>query len=318
MKQFASEHNRSIEPERSHGDLKLKILPTLLIGLIILCVIYSPVSAEKISVQLNDQIAEVQITSSINQNFTRLKTSSMDLTGEDLAEFRDSLQSAIETKSTQAVVSDLSVRVSTSETRLNLTFSFKVRNITLASGDIEKVDVAWRSFKVSKNLVAQNLSFNMVGNAYVKPALEPYSNSTWARFYINGNRSVFYEEAADAAGNATLLDFEALSSPLSSWNKTLDPEHQKTTWFLPSVKPLDLRMTIEEPNETRTYVSSIELSSEIVGPSFAAIEGDSIVYTRATSEEPLMLAIVIIVLVLAIGVYIYHRRISRKQLRTKR
>jgi len=296
----------------------LKILPTLLIGLIILCVIYSPVSAEKIYVQLNDQIAEVQITSSISQNFTRLNTSSMDLTGEDLAEFRDSLQSAIETKSTQAVVSDPSVRVSTSETRLNLTFSFKVRNITLVSGDIEKVDVAWRSFKVSKNLVAQNLSFNMVGNAYVKPALEPYSNSTWARFYINGNRSVFYEEAADAAGNATLLDFEVLSSPLSSWNKTLDPEHQKTTWFLPSVKALDLRMTIEEPNETRTYVSSIELSSEIVGPSFAAIEGDRIVYTRATSEEPLMLAIVIIVLVLAIGVYIYHRRISQKQLRTKR
>ena len=318
MKQFASEHNRLIESERSHGDLELKILPTLLIGLIILCVIYNPVSAERISVQLNDQIAEVKIASSIYQNFTRLKTSSMDLTGEDLAEFRDSLQSAIETKSTQAVVSDLSVKVATSETRLNLTFSFKVRNITLVSGDIEKVDVAWRSFKVSKNLVAQNLSYNMVGNAYVKPALEPYSNSTWARFYINGNRSVFYEEAADVAGNATLLDFEALSSPLSSWNKTLDPEHQKTTWFLPNVKPLDLRMTIEESNETRTYVSSIELSSEIVGPSFAAIEGDSIVYTRTTSEEPLMLAIVIIAIVLAIGFYIYHRRISRKQLRTKR
>lgn len=318
MKQFASEHNRSIKPERSHGDLELKILPTLLIGLMILCVVYSPVSAEKVSVQLNDQIAEVKITSSINQNLTKLKASSMDLSGEDLAEFRDSLQSAIETKSTQAVVSDLSVKVATSETRLNLTFSFKVRNITLVSGDIEKIDVAWRSFKVSKNLVAQNLSYNMVGNAYVKPALEPYSNSTWARFYINGNRSVFYEEAADVAGNATLLDFEALSSPLSSWNKTLDPEHQKTTWFLPNVKPLDLRMTIEEPNETRTYVSSIELSSEIVGPSFAAIEGDSIVYTRATSEEPLMLAIVIIAIVLAIGFYIYHRRISRKQLRTKR
>ena len=296
----------------------MKILPLLLLSLTMLSVICQPVLASKVSIELQEGIAHVTIMSSIHQNFTILQSRVIDLKGQDLNVARDALEKAINAKSSDATLSDVAVGITTTQTELNLTVSFNVHNISSVSGNIMKVNCAWRSFSVPNDLASQDVSYNLVGKTYVKPTVLSYANSTWARFYLNETQSVFYQDAANAAGNATLLDFQALSKPLTSWNRTVDLENQKTRWFLPPAKTFDLAMTVQEPNQTRSYHSVIEISSEIIGPSFLTIEGDIVVSSQSTTDEPLMLAIVITVLAITLGIYIYGRKIRRRETRPRR
>jgi hypothetical protein len=296
----------------------LKILPLLILGLTILSVTWQPVLASKISIELQEGIAHVTIMLSMNQNFTVLQSHVIDLGGQDLNVAREALEKAIKARLNDAMLSDVAVRITTTETKLNLTVSFNVHNVSSVSGDIMKVNCAWRSFSVPNDLVSQNVSYNLVGKTYIEPIVLSYANSTWARFYLNETQSVFYQDAANAAGNATLLDFQALSKPLTSWNRTLDLENQKTTWFLPTAKIFDLTMTVQEPNQTKSYYSVIDISSDIIGPSFATINGDTVVWSQNTIDEPLMLATIIIVLAITLGIYVYGRRIRRKETRPRR
>ena len=296
----------------------MKILPLLILGLTILSVMVQPVLASKVSIEVQEGTAHVTVSSSMNQNFTVLQSHVIDLGGQDLTLARDAFEKAIKAKLNDATVSNFTVRITTTETKLNLTASFNVHNISSVSGDMMKVNLVWRSFNIPNNLVSQNISYNLVGQTYIEPIVLSYANSSWARFYLNENQSVFYQDAANAAGNATLVDFRALSKPLTSWNRTLDLEKQETTWFLPTAKILDLKMTVQEPNQTKSYYSVIDISSNIVGPSFATISGDAVVWSKNTIDEPLMFAIVIIVLAISLGIYAYGRRLSRKETRPRR
>jgi len=302
----------------NHGDYKLKVLQLLLLGLIIFSCLFPSVKASTLSVELQNGTANVTIAATMQQNFTALQDQVIDLKGQDLEAATNALRRALETKSSGMVTSDVSFKIVTSKSTLNVTVLFKVENISSVAGKVTTVDLTWKSFNIPDDLVTQDLSYNLFGNTYVKPIVLSYSNSTWARFYLNETRSVFYQDAADAAGNATLLDFRALSKSLASWNRTIDLKDQKTTWFFPSERVFDLRVDIEEPNGTRSYYSKIEVSSNIVGPDFATVNGDLVISTQSGIEEPLMLAVVIVVLAIAVGLHMYERKMRKKAVRPRR
>ncbi len=296
----------------------MKALPFLLLILVVLPCLIHPTIASKLTFELRNRAASVTIASSLHQNFTKLQDRTVTVTGQDLGIAKEALDRAIKAKLNGAVVSDLAIRITMSQTMLNVTATFKTSNITSVSGNIAKADCVWKSFDVPDDLASQGVSYNMVGKAYVEPIILSYANSSSARFYLNETNPVFGPTAASIAGNATLLDFSILSKPLASWNMTMNLEKQETVWFFPAEKLLDLRATVEEPNATRTYYSMIEVSSEIIGPTFAAIDGNIITINETGLEEPLMLSAVIVILAITLGMYVYQRRVRKKEARPRR
>jgi hypothetical protein len=277
-----------------------------------------PVLGSKVQIEIQNGDASVTVHSSIHQNFTRLLDQTVDVAGMDLSVAKEALTKALKDRSPSILISDVAIKIATSGTWLNVTMTFKAQNITSRSGKIMKVDCSWKSFNIPDDLKSHNVSYNMVGRDYVKPTVLSYANNTWARFYLDETRSVFYQDAADAAGNATLFDFTSLSKPLDLWNMTANMEEETTTWFFPAAKVFDLSATVEDPNGTKAYYAVIELSSEIVAPSFSRIEGDIIVAVQGDFEEPLMLSIVIAVLAVTLGLCVYEMKIRRKQSRARR
>ena len=295
----------------------MKTLPLLLLGLTILACTFRPVLASKLSVQFEDGTAYVTVKSSIQQNFTFLEEHVVDLDGRDLDLAREALERALTARSNDVSVSDLALKLVTKKTQLNVTISFNVENISSVSGQIVRTDCTWRSFSVPDDLLSRNVSYNLVGKTYVRPVVLSFANNTWARFYINETYQVFYQEAANIAGNATLLDFRPLSRSLALWNQTLDLENQKTIWIFPPEKALDLTVALQEPNGTRTYYSTIEVSSEIAGPSFVRVDGDIIVSTQRSSAEQNMFAAAIVTVILALSIFVYDRK-RKKPIKPRR
>jgi hypothetical protein len=296
----------------------LKAIPVLVLGLIILSCTYPPASASKLSIQLQDRTAQVVIASSIHQNFTSLKDRAIDLKGRDLSITEEALKKGLKARLSSISVSDVAAKIAVSETNLNVTISFNAQNISSISGRVISVDCAWKSFNVPDDLMIEDVSYNLVGKVYVKPVLFSYANSSWARFYLNDN-PVFYQDAADAAGNATLLDFRAVSKPLDSWNRTIDMAKQKTIWYFPSEKAFDLRVSVQEPNRTIAYYSTIQVASEIVAPLFATVDGDTVVSNESGGvEEQLMFLAVMLVVAISLGVHIYERKIAKRLQRPRR
>lgn len=281
------------------------------------CVVH-PVVASKLAIDLQNHTAHVTISSSLNQNFTKFEDRTITVTGRDLDVAKEALERAVKARLDGAIVSDLTIGISVTETNLNVTAAFNLSNVSSISGRIAKVDCVWKSFDVPDDLASQGVSYNMVGKAYVQPKILLYVNSTWARFYLNETIPVFAPTAANIAGNATLLDFSILSKPLDSWNMSMNLEKQETVWFFPALKLLDLRATVEEPNATRNYYSMIEVSSEIVGPTFATVTGDIITLTETGFEEPLMLDSVVAIVAITVCIYMYQRRVRKKEAKPRR
>jgi hypothetical protein len=197
-----------------------------------------------------------------------------------------------------------------------------VLGVSQRNGDILSVNVTWLPFVVRSDLRAQDLSFNTIGDRYLRSVVTNYANAsrfvglpnatiTGVTFFANGT-SVGPEAAQNYVGNFTMLDFSPLNPNLNQWNRTYTLNNNTTTWrYFPS-KILNFDMRIERKTATSDYVATYGYDAAISVPGVGRAQGNMILVEVGTGHaEWVMSAIVILAFASAIFVQIRYRNRKR-------
>lgn len=234
------------------------------------------------------------------------------------------LRDAIQALSKNATVSDLEFSVVVSAKWVNLTAEFTVGGTVTLKGDIRKTDFAWKSFQLSRDLAAGNVSFNLYSRKYLRPLVSEIVNQTrsspsnftfiTSTFFLN-NQSVSGQFALDRVGNTTVLDFSALSGTVSLWKRKYFLENHTTIWTFEPGKALDLNIRTQTApgNATYHFVADFGYNVSLTVPGLAIAESDLIIVESGSGYRELaMVAILIALFVAAVYVSIAYRYRSRR------
>ncbi len=305
--------------------------PTAIIILLMitLSVIIAPVSSSDVTITVDQQQVRAKFVLSFHQNVTQLpnQTSTLDIASD--ANLSSSLNGALKSVDPAASTSDLSLKVESNPTWLNLTGAMTVLGVSKRQGDVLAVNTTWRTFNVSSDVRAGNLSYNAVGTRYLLPVVKYYVNAsrfvsrpnatiTGVIFFVN-NTSVGPRPTENYVGNFTLLDFRALAVPLGGWTKTYSLSNNTTTWrYSPSTR-MDLSIGVQHLNVTTNFIASFAYSAEITISGMTRVQGDTLLVDVGTGQkEQIMTGIVVLAIALAIIAQLVFRARKKKYMKSGR
>ena len=296
---------------------------------IVLSVYAAPASASDISISFQNEQFHAQMNLSVHQNMTQFPKEKVTLDASSNSDVSSSFNEALRKSVPSASISTLSLGLVSNVTWLNLTLSMTVEGLSERRGDVSALNTTWRSFNISRDLRAGNLSYNTLGERYFLPVVNFYVNASKfedrpnatikaVTFYINQTQSVAGPQAADNVGNFTVLDFRPLSVPLQNWQRTYNFTEHTTTWnYTPPVQ-LATSVSSTQLNKSLTLFSHYAYSAEIVVPGLAHASGDLVRVDVGSGEnEWIMTGIVVLSLILVVVAQVLYRARSRA-LRLKR
>ena len=218
-----------------------------------------------------------------------------------------------------ASFSALTVGVSSNPTWLNLTITTNVAGMTDRRGDVATANMTWRSFNVSSDLRANGLSYNNVGDRYLRPVVVFYQNASAfetrpnatikaVTFFVDGI-SVPGNVAANSVGNFTVLDFSSLNAPLAQWNQTYSLSNNTSSWRYTPTPLINASLLVQRLNKTFTISATCAYSAEITASGLVQTQGEVLLVDIGNGfDEWIMLGIVVLALVLASIVQIVYAR----------
>jgi hypothetical protein len=192
--------------------------------------------------------------------------------------------------------------------------------MTERHGDVATANMTWRAFNVSSDLRAADLSYNNVGNRYLRPVVAFYQNASKfelspnatikaVTFFVNGTQSVPGTVATNSVGNFTVIDFRSLSVPLAQWNRTYDLSNNTTRWTYSPLPLINASLRVQRLNKTFTIFASCAYSAEITASGLVQTQGEVLLADVGSGlNEWIMVGVVVLALVLAIVVQIMFRR----------
>lgn len=302
--------------------------PTAIIILlmIIVSVFVAPASASDVTITVQKEQVRAKLVLSLHQNITQFpnQTNALDMASD--AKLSSAFVEGLKKAAPTASPSDLTLKVDSTTTWLNLTAAMTVLGVTERRGDILAIDTAWRAFNVSSDLRAGNLSYNTVGSRYLLLGVKFYSNAsefvgrpnatiTGVIFFVD-RTSVSARTAENYVGNFTFLDFRPLEVPLERWGRTYDLSNNTTTWrYSPSAR-LDLSITVQRLNVTTNIFSSYGYSAEITVSGMARAQGNTLLVDIGTGQkEWIMAGMIVLAIALAIVTQLVFRAKRKKYIK---
>jgi hypothetical protein len=276
---------------------------------------------------IRDEKASVELSLHFFQNMTSMPTLNEPLTGVAAQNLTSAIEESLRSKAGNISVSSLSGEVRSSQDWINSTIRFDINGIASRSGNLLNINCSWIRFKTSGDLRVGELSYNLIGATYIRPAFEKYANfdkpplneTIETVAYQSGTESMSPGDAAERAGNTTLLDFSHIGPQVEEWKMTYNLTRAATTWTYNPVPVAEMMMTVSPRGErplsvAATYSYNATLSVDGLG----LAHGDTITTDLSGGTEPLlMLAAVIATLFVAVvASWIYRSR--RKQLPRRR
>lgn len=270
-------------------NLKNRLLLTVL--LLALVIFHTPhkASGASIDVQLGEHSVDVRVESRLFQNMTELPETRVEVTGPDLSEAQAAFQEALRTKKQDLSISSFSIDISSNQMWLNVTAKFTLDDALDSSQDTLKADLRWLPFKVSSDLKAGSLSYNLVGSKQLRPYVERLPNQTGIKYFSPTFTPITAQMAANTAGNATIFDLQAIRENVSYWPRSFDLNTQTTVWNRMENKNLDLRILIETVNVSKTFYSYMNTSARVSVRGHALAFGDTVVVERTSGRQELMM-----------------------------
>lgn len=281
-----------------------------------------PASASNVAVSVQGQQVHATLSLTLIQNVTALPNLATTIESSSNSNVSSAFAQALRSADPSASPSNLSVGLTSTQSDLNLTCTMDVLGVSQRNGDILSVNVTWLPFVVRSDLRAQDLSFNTIGDRYLRSVVTNYANAsrfvglpnatiTGVTFFANGT-SVGPEAAQNYVGNFTMLDFSPLNPNLNQWNRTYTLNNNTTTWrYFPS-KILNFDMRIERKTATSDYVATYGYDAAISVPGVGRAQGNMILVEVGTGHaEWVMSAIVILAFASAIFVQIRYRNRKR-------
>jgi hypothetical protein len=300
-----------------------------LLLLVILAFSWSSASANASSLNYSIHGEKVTVSLSLNffQNATTMPSLNGSFTGTSAEDLASALAEGIGKKVNGATASSVSGGLLSDKNWINATIQFEVAGVSHRKGDLLVLNCSWIPFAVSRDLRLENLGYNLIGATYIRPTFEKYLdyerpplNETIDRVtYLSGQEQVPPELAANTAGNATLLDFSNLATPIETWQRTSNLTKGSTTWVYNPAPAVDLMMMVT-PREGTPFSASAFYSHNatvsIDGP--AQAEHYTIVADVSGAFEPLlMLAVILVTFVVAVlASWTYRSR--RRQITRRR
>jgi hypothetical protein len=229
-----------------------------------------------------------------------------------------------------ATPSNLTVNVQSTANWLNLTTTMTVLGVTNSSGDILSVNMGWKAFKVSTNLMTGNLSYNTVGEKYFLPVTALYGNLsrlvghgnatqfTSINFYVN-QTAVSATTADNYVGNFTMFNFQGLDTPVDTWPRVYSLTNDTTSWritpIMPTI-PIDFAITAQKANRTTRIFASAKYDAEISVSGIARAQGDAVSLGVGSGRRELaMTGVVALAVILAIVSQFLFRSRKKKYAR---
>lgn len=283
--------------------------------------------ASSVNFTIHDEKASVDLSLHFFQNMTAMPILNEPLPSVAAQDLTSALEESLRNKAGNVTVSSLSAEVRSSQNWINSTIHFDVNGIAYRSGSLLNINSSWIPFKTSGDLRVGNLSYNLIGATYIRPAFEKYAN--FDRLPLNetietvvyqfGTENISPGDAAERAGNTTLLDFSHIGPQVEEWKMTYNITRAATTWAYNPVPVAEMTMTVSPRGGSpfsvaATYSYNATLSVD----GLALAHGDTITTEVSGGTEPLlMLAAVIATLFVAVvASWIYRSR--RKQLPRRR
>jgi hypothetical protein len=272
---------------------------------------------------INESVT-VSISLNLYQNVTSFPLVEASLSGQELANASRAFEDAIKKLTPRASVLDLAIQLRSGGDWINATGQFKVQGVSSRAGDFVNFNCSWKSFRVQDNLKVGNLSYNLFGEYYLRPIIVDYANATHPGSPLNATlkRVTFYRAPADPidpasavslVGNATLLDFAALTVPISSWKRAYNVSAHRTFWNLDAKPILQFSIRAESANKTYLLTAYHAYNGSILVPGIAFAEGDNVKVDLGSGyRETVMASSLVVSVAVAISLNFYLRSRSRR------
>jgi hypothetical protein len=299
-------------------------------------------SPAKYAVSIRDGRISVSINLYFMQNLTALQNSfSLPrvrgvLAGANSSDVSLIVQNALDSKTPEAKVTNLFLAVATSPWSnstnaqwLNLTLTYDVNGPSSVLFGAEKVDLSWKSFVVSSDIILQGVDINNVGPKYLAaPAQQIASQQVPSKFIqvgfrVNG-RASNAASFSSAAAKFSTLNFSAFSPPVSSWQESFDFNTNNVAWSMNVGSNLGMSIIrifsepLPETGAVPTFVNGLfyDLNARISAPNRSSASGDIVTAVFSDFPQTIMSLAIAAAVVPGVGAFVYERRVSNRH--TKR
>jgi hypothetical protein len=204
-----------------------------------------------------------------------------------------SLQIALSQKNPKAYPSQVLLDATSNGTQYHYNLSFNVQGISAIRGDVETIDLSWRSFVFEQDFKLGNVSINSVLSAYLGSSIAYYAqlptltgppNNIRRTWYLN-NLQILNNAVPLSTQNLELLNFTSLNKPLQNWTISPKITSQSTVYTLDAGFNLTNIERINEPegatNFARNAIYTMSATFEV--PWNAVASNDTVIIEQPGS-----------------------------------
>ena len=270
-----------------------------------------PAHASDVTITIENQQVQAKLILSLQQNITRLPVQSNTLSIATNDELSSAFTKALTNASSGAAPTGLTLNLDSAGMWLNISATMIVSGVSVRNGDVLSANMTWKDFEISSNLRAGNLSYNTVGEQYLRPIAAFYSNAsrfvgrpnstiTGVNFFVN-RTSVSGPVAENYVGNFTVFDFRALRVPIEDWTRAYTLNNDTTTWRYTPPQLLDISIGVQRLNVTTSYFARYGYEAGITVQGIARAHGDTLLLDVGTGQkEWVMAGLIALTIILAI------------------
>jgi hypothetical protein len=248
-------------------------------------------------------------------------------TGSTAQDLTSALEGSLRQTISSIYVSSLSGELTSRNGWINTTIQFEVTGVSTRKGDLLIVNCSWIPFNVSRDLKFGDLSYNLIGAAYVRAPFENYVdydkpplNETIASVtYVSDLEEISPRAAVDKAGNATLLDFSNLAQSIGEWKSEYNVTKGSTTWTYNPSPAVDLTMTVVPREGTESVNHAFyRYNATISVDGLARAQVNALSIDVSSAFEPLLMFAVILATFAVAVAASWSYRSRRKQMIRRR
>jgi len=283
--------------------------------------------ASSASYTIHDGKVSIDLSLHFYQNATAMPNVNQVFTGAAAQNLTSAIQGSVTSEANGTSVNSLSGDLRSSKDWINVTIHFDVTGVASQKGSLLNVNCSWIRFKVPNDLRIENVSYNLIGATYLRPAFEKYVNFNEPPLnktiedvaYISETTPLPPVEAVQRAGNTTLLDFTDLAPHVENWRMTFNLTQGSTIWTYNPGPAAEMNMTVTprsgNPFTMRAYYV---YNATISAQGLAQAHADVISTEVSGGHETVLMLVLVIATFIAAVVASWSYRSRRKKLPRRR
>jgi hypothetical protein len=194
------------------------------------------------------------------------------------------------------------------------TVKFNVNGATSVDRGVLKINMAWKSFKVTSNITSSGISLNSVGRYLAQsPAWGNPSSSLISWLYSEDGKAISADQSLAAASSFLLLDFSQLSTPLDTWHHTLSVNGGLSFSLGMNLNhSITAKETVHDPTApfSGLFIAGFSHKVEIVTPGSPTILGDELIINSGSLLTETMIALSIVFPIVGVVAFFTERRLT--------